>query len=854
MSLLKKTIFNVDIFRIICLIISIFLIIPYFYNYVGYLKFLHIYAFLIVIFDLVGERRLLQNKIKFFSYLLCLSYSFTMVLNRELFSVSHISDLGYFLVQVILLTSYNSKKDDNNLFHILTYIYIIAITLLNVVAIVMFINQYQLYINESFIGMYPHEYRLCGMFGNPAVLSFVTVIAIGFILIAGTYKCKHLYIKNGCLIVCMLINYFVLILANARTAILALFVMLIIFTFLISKKSRKVYQAIILSLLVLMLNFMFYNVNKKIGSHIVSSYLSREITSIDKSDEKPNNEESNSNKEVEIQKPEEDEGTKQETILEREDTGLNGRADLWKSGFHLMKNSPFFGIGLNNVNYKLQNLTNSHIEVSGSLHNSYLEFAVAFGACGILIVLLIVVSMIDNTHRYFKKCKDDKYYDTAIGILSLICCLLVIGIADSSLLFSMYPTSIVFCSLIGYLYFIYDKAFESNNILHETFLWAWLKKKLHLSQNFHDVCFVIDSLGGGGAEKILTNIVAALSDTHKVTILTLWSEEILEKQVDARIVLESIDHFSLKLLKRAFYWINRHYLPVRLINYLYLNYKYKYYVAFLEGLSTKLISEVKGENMKKYTWVHIDMEKENWVLKYFKTLEQQKLSYERFDQIFCVSNEVKDSFVKIFGCEDKAIVQLNLVDTRNIKELAKENVVDFKFDEKYFYLYSIGRLNHQKGYDRLIRIMKKLIDEGYLVKTLIIGEGDLRIELENLIQKYKLTESIYLLGFQNNPYKYAKYCDLFVCSSRAEGYSTVITENLVMGKAIISTKCAGVVEQLGQSEYGIVVENDDTKLYEGIKSFLDNQDKIPYYEQKAYERGNKFEYHQLKKEYEEIFS
>lgn len=852
MAYLKKTIFNIDLFRIICLIISIVLIIPYCYNYVNFLKFLHIYAIIIVIFDLFGEKRLLKNKLKFFGYLICISYSFTMIMNKELLTFSHISDFGYFLIQIVLLTSYNSKKE-SNLFSFLSYMYIAIITILNIIAIFMFKTQYQAYINESFIGMYPHEYRLCGMFGNPAVLSFVTVIAIGLIFIALTYRNSYFNIKNIVLVICFFINYFVLVLSNARTANIALFVMMFVFIFLIVKRNKNLYRAIIISILALLLNFGFFQINKKLGSYMVSSYLATEKLEANMSQEIPLvNEESEATKETENQVSKDT--IKNDADLARDDTGLNGRTDLWKSGFSLFCRYPIFGIGLNNVNYKLMNLNSSYIEVSGSLHNSYLEFIVAFGFIGLFIALFAFISVIDNTYRYFKKCKNDPNINTVIGILSLISCLLVIGLADSSLLFSIYPTSIIFCSLISYLFYLYDKAFEANNLLHETFLWAWVRKLFSLDTKDNDICFVIDSLGGGGAEKILTNTVIALSDTHKVTILTLWSEDILEKELDTRVELISVDHFSMKILKRILYWINRHCLPVKAINYLYLDHRYKYCVAFLEGLSTKLVSEVKGKKIKKYTWVHIDLVKENWVLKYFKTLQKQKEVYEKFDQIYCVSKEVRKSFINLFGCENKVQIQLNLVDTRKISALAKEKVLDFHFDKECVYLYSIGRLNYQKGYDRLISIMKKLIDERYFVKLLIVGEGDLHAELEELIRDNKLSESVYLLGFKDNPYKYAKYCDIFVCSSRAEGYSTVITENLVLGKAIISTQCAGVIEQLGNNEYGIVVKNDDMELYKGIKNLLDNKENISFYEAKAYQRGKNFDYLKLKNEYEEIFS
>jgi glycosyltransferase involved in cell wall biosynthesis len=97
-----------------------------------------------------------------------------------------------------------------------------------------------------------------------------------------------------------------------------------------------------------------------------------------------------------------------------------------------------------------------------------------------------------------------------------------------------------------------------------------------------------------------------------------------------------------------------------------------------------------------------------------------------------------------------------------------------------------------------------------------------------------------LLGFHTNPYKYIVQGDLFVCSSRSEGYSTAVTEALVLGVPVITTDCSGMAELLKDGECGMITENDDEAFYEGLKSLLNDAAMLEYYREKAVERGKDF--------------
>jgi glycosyltransferase involved in cell wall biosynthesis len=96
------------------------------------------------------------------------------------------------------------------------------------------------------------------------------------------------------------------------------------------------------------------------------------------------------------------------------------------------------------------------------------------------------------------------------------------------------------------------------------------------------------------------------------------------------------------------------------------------------------------------------------------------------------------------------------------------------------------------------------------------------------------------MGFQGNPYPFMKASDLLVSSSLYEGFSTFITEGLILGKPIVTTDCSGMEELLGDSKYGLITGNNEEDLYEGIKSMLEDEKLREKYAYLAARRGDDF--------------
>ena len=176
------------------------------------------------------------------------------------------------------------------------------------------------------------------------------------------------------------------------------------------------------------------------------------------------------------------------------------------------------------------------------------------------------------------------------------------------------------------------------------------------------------------------------------------------------------------------------------------------------------------------------------------------------------------------------------------------------FDKKVKTLVAVGTLKKSKGFDKLIRIHKRLLDYGILHNIIILGQGPEKDKLSSMISEFHVEDSFKLLGYNTNPYKYIKNSDMFVCSSVAEGFSTAATEALVVGTPVVTVEVSGMKEMLGENnEYGVVTENNEDALYEGIKKMLTTPGMLDDYAKRAKERGKEFSTEKTVKAVEEMF-
>lgn len=356
------------------------------------------------------------------------------------------------------------------------------------------------------------------------------------------------------------------------------------------------------------------------------------------------------------------------------------------------------------------------------------------------------------------------------------------------------------------------------------------------------ILFLIESFAGGGVEKVFIDLINNMDiNKYDVTVMSIWNYGVRKKDLRKDVKYKSIFP-NIKGISRVFHnFVEKS--DGKLLYKLGIREKYDIEIAFIEGRATKIIGASTNPNSRKIAWVHIDLAQGHWTSKVFReSTELEKNYYKKFNDIVFVSNSAKEGFIKLFGDDfDNLQVKYNPIIADDVIRKSQEIVDDIEKPKDKKLLVTSGRLVSQKGYESLLEVCNKLNNDKLDYELWVLGEGWARPKLEELIDKYKLN-NVKLLGFKENPYKYIKQGDLFVCSSKNEGFSLVIAEAMILGLPVISTNCSGPNELLNFGEYGFMVENTEEDLYRGLKGILENEERLRYYSKKSKDRINFFNY------------
>ena len=371
------------------------------------------------------------------------------------------------------------------------------------------------------------------------------------------------------------------------------------------------------------------------------------------------------------------------------------------------------------------------------------------------------------------------------------------------------------------------------------------------------VLLFVDNLDEGGVSKVLFDLLENINrEKYDITIMALYNNGMYKDKIKEYgkfkycfDIPEPNDN-SLKANLYRKYWGGMLRLPEKFMYKWFIKEKYDIEIAFIHGWSTKFISGSNNKKSKKIAWVHADLVTWNRVDGVFKNLEHHKRAYSKFDEVLCVSQTVKEGVEKKYNVKN-ARVLYNPINREKILKLSNEKIDDIKLSSK-FRLISVGRLSEQKGYDRLLRVFKKLKSDGLDIELILVGNGDKYNELNEYIVENKLGKDVTLLGFKENPYKYVRASDLFICSSISEGFSLVIGEAMAIGIPVVSVDCQGPNEVLDFGKYGKLVSNNEENLYNGIKEMINNKVLYEKYKNKANERGKMFSINKFINEVENI--
>lgn len=317
-----------------------------------------------------------------------------------------------------------------------------------------------------------------------------------------------------------------------------------------------------------------------------------------------------------------------------------------------------------------------------------------------------------------------------------------------------------------------------------------MKKKL---------CIIIPSLGGGGAERVafylLNNIDIKIFDVSIIVIYKNKGDYIIDLRKEVkRIFLEKNKiRYSLFSLYKTLKKEN----PDIIINF---SFELMMLIGvFIIPFFSKIYFINRQINI-------LGMQKFN----YFKK-KMLKIAYKNFDKIITQSKDMTEDLLKNIEISEDKIVEINNpVDIKNIEELSNQNV-EIEFNKNNNNILCVGRLTFQKGFDLIIKIISLLNNKN--IKLYILGEGEDREKLNKLIKNLNLEEQIFLLGRKYNPYIYMKNADLFILSSRYEGFPNVLIEAGACGLYSVCNNClGGINEIINENINGNIVDFTDEKL------------------------------------------
>lgn len=303
----------------------------------------------------------------------------------------------------------------------------------------------------------------------------------------------------------------------------------------------------------------------------------------------------------------------------------------------------------------------------------------------------------------------------------------------------------------------------------------------------------------------MANALAQIKD-YNVTLCPLFIFDTnMLSELDERVTVKPVFKTYFRGFQRIVDLI-----PKSVLHKLIIGDHYDVEIGYCMRMPIQIVAAAKKNgNRRYYAWMH----------GYDVGLSLYK-DYMKIGRVICVSKQNADRLKSESKGSFSVDYAHNIVDEKAVIESGKEEIPVDRPDGILF--SSVGRFTHEKGFLRLIRVVNRLNEAGYVFHLWLIGNGPEMVDVKDEINKLGI-KNVSLLGEQDNPHAYTAKSDLFICSSYSEGYSTACTEASMLGVPIISTEVPGAHEIVEEANVGMVVENDDDALYEGLKRILDDE-------------------------------
>lgn len=353
------------------------------------------------------------------------------------------------------------------------------------------------------------------------------------------------------------------------------------------------------------------------------------------------------------------------------------------------------------------------------------------------------------------------------------------------------------------------------------------------------ILFVNDEMMVGGVARILCTLLKLIDkNKYEIDLLVLHKHGELLKEIPSDInVIGGTDFFNTIDIPLKECGFSNIFSKIRLLLSMksgsikdqivnerkkILKKHYDIEFAAKEGFCT--IFTAYGDSDKKLNWVQADYKVNNYAARHMGLMKDV---LKHIDMNIACSRQVEDSFREVFDINNTCVIH-NPIDAERIKKLSEEKTNNIINKEK-INLITVARFHPQKSLDRLIQAYSKY--KGYYDLT-IVGDGSEKEKLYDLAKTLNVYNDIKWLGILDNPYCYIKENDLFIMTSLYEGYPTIVPESLISGTPVLTTKVAGVEEQLISEECGFVVNNSIESIENKLDELKNNRDLLLDYKNK----------------------
>ncbi len=345
--------------------------------------------------------------------------------------------------------------------------------------------------------------------------------------------------------------------------------------------------------------------------------------------------------------------------------------------------------------------------------------------------------------------------------------------------------------------------------------------------------FVNDEMEMGGVARVLNTLIEHLpEDLYDIDLLVLHAHGAMLEDVPKKVrVIHGSPFFSAVDASLAALWAEKDWrgiaAKIRLLLYMktgaikkkiererkaLLDTQYDVEVAAKEGFCT--IFTAYGDSKRKINWVLTDYSVRNYSSNHMRLVRQ---ALENIDLNIADSTQALVAYKTVFRVQN-GIALHNLMNTETILQKMQADTPELR-DSALPKVITVVRFHPQKSVDRLLLASRYAWDHGCPHDLYLIGGGEEEEKLRKMKDELGL-DHVYFLGYKDNPYASMHQCDLFVLSSLYEGFATVISESLITGTPVLTTRVSGCDEQITEPDYGWICENTQQALNEGLTEAL----------------------------------